>query len=603
MSVIDHPNYSEEKDRLKYTIDYVEASIIATNKNRKKYKADMREAFLDLDPTDSSLSYVKIMTNAKFLDNLDKNYDGLIRSRKNPYFCRIDFQIEGNSEKSKLYIGKMSLAKAEDNSLIIIDWRSPIATVYYDGRLGSVSYKSPEGFTRGELFLKRQYSIKHRNLDSIMDVDITTNDTFLQKALGENKDNKLKDIVSTIQSEQNVIIRSEIDNPIIVQGAAGSGKTTIALHRIAYLIYTYEKTFYPDNFLIIAPNNLFLDYISGVLPDLGVDKVIQSTFEKLVFDLTGTKYKVINPDEKLIKIIENKTDIEEINVIKKISKYKGSLEYIKLIDTFITNVLKDFIPKEDFIVENYTIYTYSEMNSIFLEDFKYLPVYERLPELKKVISNRFKLQKKIILKEIERKYDSQIDTIRMNLKNSEDKRNKLVYLMDERDNKLASFKKSSRTAIRKFFDKFKKREIDSYYVDFIKSIKNANIDNNEYKDIINDLVKKSIDNISKNQLEYEDLTPILYLKYKVFSLDKNLDIKYIVVDEAQDFSPLQIYILKKIFRTELFTLLGDISQGIHSYRGINSWSEIFDQVFQSKFKKFLTLEQSYRTTVEIMNTA
>ena len=168
---------------------------------------------------------------------------------------------------------------------IVIDWRAPIADLYYEGRLGEATYNCPAGEIKGEIKLKRQYFFNEDGLENVMDIDITTNDEMLQPFLSANSDTRLKNIISTIQAEQNRIIRSDIWQPLVVQGVAGSGKTTIALHRIAYLIYNYDKTFFPEEFLIIAPNKFFLNYISNVLPDLGVDRVGQSTYEEIAFDV------------------------------------------------------------------------------------------------------------------------------------------------------------------------------------------------------------------------------------------------------------------------------------------------------------------------------
>jgi DNA helicase-2/ATP-dependent DNA helicase PcrA len=186
----------------------------------------------------------------------------------------------------------MCLTRDEDQKLIIVDWRAPIANMYYESRLGDASYQCPDGKISGTLSLKRQFSIEKGRLEEIFDIDITTNDQFLQSYLGASADNRLKDIVSTIQAEQNRVIRANMERPLIVQGVAGSGKTTIALHRIAYLIYNYGKSFVPENFMIIAPNRLFLNYISEVLPELGVERVKQTTFEDFAREVIHEKYQI-----------------------------------------------------------------------------------------------------------------------------------------------------------------------------------------------------------------------------------------------------------------------------------------------------------------------
>ena len=219
-------------------------------------------------------SYVS--SHLAYLNN--KKLSDLKKIKKKPYFARIDFKSK-NDPKEELYIGKLSILDSETQKPIIIDWRAPISNLYYDGRIGNSSYKSPEGIIEGTIFLKRQYFIENQILEKYSDIDLKTNDELLQIALNEKADDRLKNIVATIQGEQNDIIRADMNTALIVQGVAGSGKTTIALHRIAYLIYNCDKEFDPENFMIIAPNKFFLNYISNVLPDLGVENVKQYTFE------------------------------------------------------------------------------------------------------------------------------------------------------------------------------------------------------------------------------------------------------------------------------------------------------------------------------------
>lgn len=266
----------------------------------------------------------------------------LIKASQKPYFCRIDLKQQDSGETKKFYIGKIALVGKERAAFhedienpLIVDWRAPVSSVYYDGRLGEVTYDAPGGLQHADLYLKRQYTINKAALENITDVDITATDAFLQAVLGENKDKRLQDIVSTIQAEQNKIIRADIYSPVIVQGAAGSGKTTIALHRIAYLIYTFNQAFHPGDFLIIAPNRLFLNYISEVLPELGVENVRQSTFIDLSYELLNIKHKLINPDEKLVKFISHgNLKKEETELTRRICEFKSSLKFRDILDHY-----------------------------------------------------------------------------------------------------------------------------------------------------------------------------------------------------------------------------------------------------------------------------
>ena len=603
VSFKEHPDYNEEINRLNESMEYIENAILATEENKRIHREEIKDAFVNLDYLDSSQSYVSILVNAKLLDELEKNYDNLIRYRKKPYFARIDFRQENHDKKDKLYIGKMTLYKPEWEVPMIIDWRSPVASIYYDGRLGDVSYETQTGLVNGELYLKRQYTIDDGKLESFMDIDITATDTFLQASLGANADNRLKDIVSTIQSEQNAIIRADIEKPLVVQGVAGSGKTTIALHRIAYLIYTYSETFYPDNFMIIAPNQLFLNYISDVLPELGVDKVKQTTFIDYVLELIGKKYKLTDPSEKLTSIVDGTSDVNES--IKKISAFKGSLLFKNIIEVFIKKLELDFVPDEDFALGDCIIISAKEIKKSFIKDYQNLPLYQRVNEIKKSLTNRLKMNKKNVLEDIEKQYDRRIDSIRHNEDESEERRIKIVSLIEERDQALNDVKKSANTLISKYIAKFPSKDLFAYYQEIIadeKTLKACSLGKIS-DEFIKSVCEYSVGILMTKHIEFEDLAALAYLKHRVFGFEQKIDIKYVVIDEAQDFSHFQFYALKKIFNTELFTILGDLSQGIHSYRAIKNWDFVLNKIFDSSKSQYLTLEQSYRTTVEIMNLA
>ena len=224
-------------------------------------KMDNEEKVLEDRLVKTNQSYEKesyVKAHLLYLNN--KKLADLKKIKDKPYFARVDFTAKGE-EKEKLYIGKLSLMDSETRQPIIIDWRAPISNLYYDGRIGKSSYESPEGTIQGDVSLKRQYFIEDKILKKYSDIDIKTNDEMLQVALEEKASDRLKNIVATIQSEQNDIIRASMDKALIVQVVAGSGKTTIALHRIAYLIYNTEKEFDPENFMIIAPTKFFLNYI------------------------------------------------------------------------------------------------------------------------------------------------------------------------------------------------------------------------------------------------------------------------------------------------------------------------------------------------------
>ena len=312
----------------------------------------------------------------------------LKRAQLTPYFARIDFKQDNlkQSNKEEIYIGKATIFD-DDSNVAVVDWRAPIASIYYDGKIGKTKYECPEGIIEGELSLKRQYTIENGKLINYRDVDITTNDEMLQDCLNEKSDKRLKNIVSTIQSEQNQIIRANMFKPLIVQGVAGSGKTTVALHRIAYLVYTYKENFKADDFLILAPNKFFLDYISNVLPDLGVENVKQQTFEEFAMEIIKTNIKVLNPNIELSKIVENS---EDASIVKKSAIFKSSLNFKIVLDNYLNNLYKNILPQKNFEICKIIIFEHKELQSLLEDALKRNSLNASLKILTSIMEKRLK---------------------------------------------------------------------------------------------------------------------------------------------------------------------------------------------------------------------
>jgi len=375
-------------------------------KEKKKLKEVLKEVKRELEETEEHFSTLEKNTADEFLiATLGKTYSNKIRNLekalKNPYFARVDFrEKDALASLSEIYIGKTNVFD-EDSNVVVIDWRAPISSIYYDGEIGETEYECPEGIIKGELLLKRQYNIHDSELIEYNDIDVTTNDEILGKVLDENSDVRLKNIVATIQKEQNKIIRSSMFKPLIVQGVAGSGKTTVAIHRIAYLIYTYEKELKPEEILIIAPNKFFLGYIKNSLPDLGVDYIIQQTFEEFLLDTINEKVIIEDANEKLTKIIDKNNDIET-NLIIESSKFKTSLRYKELIDKYLDELNNDLI-KEDFKIADIVIITKQELKELLLDNYERFSLKERIERLQNFMKNKVSSLSENILDKITEK--------------------------------------------------------------------------------------------------------------------------------------------------------------------------------------------------------
>ncbi|QFT87334.1 Helicase IV [Bacillus sp. THAF10] len=598
-----HPDFEQEIERLTFTKKYMDIVIQATELDEESFKASFKEALDGMDFKDSSFSYMNMLTNANLLQRTTEEIRNLKKIYHKPYFARVDYRRKGKEESEILYFGKASLFDRETQDPIIVDWRSPIANLYYDGRLGEVEYEAEGETYDGYLSLKRQYIIEDGKLEDIRDVDLTTTDELLQESLSGSSSNRLTDIVSTIQEEQNRIIRADLNKPIIVQGAAGSGKTTIALHRISYFIYTYQEQFRPEQLMILAPNNLFIDYISEVLPELGVDRILQTTFIDFVKNCIGKKIKLVPPSEKLMGFINHTYDNPEM--IQWLAGFKGSLEYKKIIDRYLSDILETLIPQEDFyLTSKFKLYTAEKIDNLIRNEYTYLPYYRRVEKVKSVLQNYVRTEKKVLLEKVAKFYDHKLDKALFNSKLDPAKRKSYVTkAMDKKDEMITEINRESRTAVNAFIRKLPKHTLFHYFKELVT---NKELFSSYAKEFLDEYqIKYFIDYHTtlhrKKQYELEDLAALLYLQHHLYGIDKDLRARNVVIDEAQDYSYFQLAALKSALETDMFTIVGDLAQGIHSYRGIQDWNKVRQEIFPRA--AYTTLQKSYRTTVEIMETA
>lgn len=499
-----------------------------------------------------------------------------------PYFARIDFTSDEDGKVSTVYIGKNGVIKNTD--IIVTDWRAPISSLYYDAEIGRCSFEAPNGTISGNMSLKRQFEIELGELQEYFDVDLVSNDELLQKYLNSNNDARLKSIVSTIQKEQNDVIRKKIFDNIIIQGVAGSGKTTVALHRIAYLVYNYMKTIKQNQYLVIGPNPVFLKYIKSVLPDLDVSSVEQCTFEQFAQKYIDENISVNSSDKKVIDNIEGKNNSD-------VDKFKCSIKYKKMIDKFLK------------------IYFYSiTSKSLMLGNFEVIPqnimreIFEGTEEVySKDLNNKIEITIDRLCKYIENNYDfitSRYNNYSFELfKNvqTDEEKNKMRNMFSKDRTELS---KNCRSILRKYFNKSKVSTIKLYKL-FISSINDYDIYN--YNNI-SELKRKTQKNIKNNSYDFEDLSALIYIK-TALGLNKNYErIKHTVIDEAQDLGEFNFYVLKESLPASTFSIFGDLAQSIYDYRGINNWNEVNEVMFSGN-GEIVNFNKSYRTTAEIMESA
>lgn len=489
-------------------------------------------------------------------------------AKDKPYFGRIDYTEHGEEKEFSLYIGKNGVMKSP-SEIIIVDWRAPIASVYYDSDIGESSYTSPLGETiYVDLGLKRTFEINQGVLKDFYDANVIANDEFLTKYLGKNKEAVLREIIATIQKEQNDIIRDTPWHNIVVQGVAGSGKTTVAMHRISYILYNFKEKFRPDEFYIIGSNKMLLNYITGVLPNLDVYNINQLTMQEF---FSGLLEKEMSKKKgyKMTDAFKKARMTSNSEIESGCKRFKGSLQLLKALEVYLEQYIFNHIPMKEIVYKGKTLYTPEEIKQ-FLQTFKQYSYQEKIDMLNKRLLTKIRNMNEILGEEKE--------VIKQECKLYKD-----------------------------YFGK-KNGRIDLYdvYEEFLEDLY-VNHDMYEAAGV------KLPDNIAillhlkdtfiRKEIDLYDLGLIAYIKKALRDTVDFKYVKHIVVDEAQDFGVIAYGILKQLFPECTFTIMGDVSQNIHYDTGMNDWRELREQVFTPGKDPFYTLAKSYRNTVEISNYA
>lgn len=464
---------------------------------------------------------------------------------KSPYFGRIDFKEK--TRKTKVYVGLSSVSDEEYNNYVY-DWRAPISSLYYDYETGKAKYTSPDGIVEGFIDLKRQYKIENSKLKYAFDSTVSIQDEMLKEALSNNTSEKMKDIVTTIQKEQNEVIRNTKFDNLIVEGAAGSGKTSVALHRIAFILYRYRNYVNNKNIIIFSPNKVFSDYISDVLPSLGEENVTTLLFSEFL-ESRIQDFEDIENYSQLIERFHNTKD----NLEKQIMNIKMNNNFIKIVDNYINRVINN-IKFQDIILNNELLMTKEECQLDFNETYKRFKPYIKVEKIINNVTNKYKNTHR-------KKAPSYTSKIKKQIKYQ----NNILKLMN-----------------------------DMYYdIDFLNEVKeNYNIDPKDFQ-------KFSLKEIKSPSLKYYDGIIYLYLIAKLYGLEYRRDIKYVVIDEAQDYNLMQYYLLKEYYKDAKFTILGDTNQAITSMVNYQNMEPVKDLIGGSS--KLLKLFTTYRSSYEITN--
>ncbi|MGN7476963.1 HelD family protein [Solibacillus silvestris] len=483
---------------------------------------------------------------------------------KSPYFGRISIENE-QGEHEHLYIGLSTFREPKTDDVLIYDWRAPISSLFYENKIGQARYQIPDDeYIPVMIKGRRQYKVKYDELLQVLDADIYVGDEVLQSLLSDTAKEKMKSIVATIQSDQNIVIRSSNKDNLIVLGPPGSGKTSVAMQRMAFLLYEYRQTMNARSILLISPSDLFNDYISNVLPELGEENVQHTTYYRLLRDLKLTRYTAETSYENIERLQTADSEAREHYA------FKGSHDYVKQLLNYVASMKKTGMPFYNLKVEGKLFVSAKKLTELFYEKFAGLDIDFRLKKIRTVLLEKMGQQKskdrKLLMKEL-KAVNAYIGTDKEIEQQVNEKLQKKYGGLE------GTIQQLGFVNLNKMYIKSLTFQNDNSFTQAIQAATTETL-----KDRI---------------LYYEDLAPIMYLQAIVKGLYTDSTIKHIVIDEIQDYSYLQLLTIKAIHPKAHYTLLGDKNQVVHPQMKDSLAGPL------SKHFKVVELNKSYRSTNEI----
>ena len=563
----------EESKVLDSKIKVMKSQIRKNDEVIKAYSLQDINMYKKVDESE----YLKIL---KEQNNLDSSLD-------NPYFGRLDIEFKDDNEKETIYIGRRRVDINDDT--IIYSWAAPIATIYEQYNSGEYRYKHTDDKTGKEIILegnileKRKISIEKSKVKDVYSYNTITEkdeEEFVREKIENAKTDKLGVIVETIQRDQNKIIRLPIEKNIIVQGCAGSGKSSVAFHRLAYLTYNYKLK--DNELLVISPNKIFQGYTSNILMDLGSDfNVQQFTFKEFAEFViqrkitTRSSYSTQRSNED--------------------AKIKTGKRFKEILDRYIKYIDESFIPKEDIVIDDFILISCEEINSIWHKQFGTYKINDRIERFKEYIWKRLKEKTEEYIKKVERRYKSNIEVLNKYNKSPVIYNEILKLSRDEQKIRVKRLKKQCSAIINGYINSLNKINAITIYEDLLKNreLINALGENSITENEIERIIREGKDNLINDI----DCIPILYLYYKV-NENKN-KYRHIVIDECQDLSYLEIAVIEGL--TKSFTLVGDFNQRISTNKSTVSLDEISEMFKKYTFFDMYCLNKSFRNSMSITN--
>ena len=556
-----------ESDKLVDTLNILDKetlNYIAKRKYITEYILNQRKQFVEeyKDDEDKIIDYFDHENYVKeeAYKTIDKRLKEFTILKDTPYFGKITFNaLEEGIEQ--FYIGRFGLTLEDTYEPVIVDWRAPVASLFYKGTLGEAVYKSPDGDVETNLLERRQLIIKKGELKGIFDSAVDVKDEILQMMLTKNASSSLKDIVMTIQEEQDNIIRAPKNKVVVVDGVAGSGKTTIARHRVSYLLYNYRKEF-GDKVLILGPNDIFMDYISQVLPTLGESGVLQSTFQNFAINEIGLK----EPVKGFSQFIEEAMSGNEEALRE--YKYKSSNKFTEELDQLIVDMNSNYFNIKSVTFFGEEIVSIDEIQELFTKYYGYMPLFRRSEKIRRVLTSKIK-----------------------------DKRDEYVRKLNDEYKKRIAEMSEEELEIEKINMEFTRRIRIREIVREVMNARDALDQWLKHEDII-ELYKRVT---NTNELAYMDLAGILYLMVKLDGKKCDKPIKHVVIDEAQDYTLTQFKLIKELTGCSSYTIVGDSNQRLITTDEEPAMIDL-NSIFNDKLLEY-KLNKSYRSTYEIMEYA
>ncbi|MEN6312732.1 MAG: RNA polymerase recycling motor HelD [Clostridiaceae bacterium] len=585
-------------------LEYVEQVImdeveIRTGKN-VNYTSVMRtinkEMWEEVGPLSGQSTFFRIPAFLQEINLLKNNSKSIalnnIEIKKlekqisSPYFGRVDFK-EADCPVESIYIGIYGLRKSDNNEIIIYDWRAPVSSIFYDYEPGTASYKCPAGFIEGEMVLKRQYRIENGRLLLMFDSSAAIEDHILQDILAGSADTRMKTIVNTIQREQNHAIRCDNRRVLSIQGAAGSGKTSIALHRAAYLLYRDRNSIKAENIRLFTPSGIFAQYISNILPELGEDEIPCSTLTGLVQGVLGDTCKKYETYPEMMEWqLLHKNQYESDNRMECMG-FKASQTFTSILENYAKYFENEIIHFDDIIAGNTLLASKKELTELFYSSYLHMPVAKRLSRME------LHIMKKVNEYVRNRRQEKTLELADSgeHVDGTEMKISSRLIVAGEMESTMKKIK--SMLSI----------NIANAYINLFKdpSVLNA-CAVNSYGTVSDKLCKSTVEALENEVLLYEDQSPMLYLMLLLGMLDDDSEVKHLMIDEAQDYSYITYKLFSKIYPECGITLLGDACQNINPANGIGNL-KLAGELLDSNSLEYIELEKSYRSTIEIMNFA